>query len=645
MTRHPKLMELIALFKKRHPEVLAHVAPTVDGFIGYAGRRLLSPLTRTKLERVLGYLLDENEFLSPYGIRSLSRYHREHPFVFHVGGQEHRVEYLPAESNTGMFGGNSNWRGPIWMPVNALIVRGLLNLYGFYGDDFKVECPTGSGNRMTLFEVAKEISRRLSSIFLRDASGRRPVYGGTAKFQDDPHWRDLILFYEYFHGDNGAGLGASHQTGWTGLIARLLDLFGRVTAEDALETPKEKLEARLVRRAGGRRRTRRRRAMSTPRYPALFQVNTRVRLSELAAALGRPATLDDIPDAELDRLAADGFDLVWFLGVWQTGEAARRVSRSNPEWLAEYHRVLPDFREEDVCGSCFAVRDYRVHEDFGGDEALARLRARLKRRGPAPHPRLRPEPHGAGPPLGERAPGLLRVGDGGAARRAAPELLPRRQTGAGARVLAYGRDPYFDGWPDTLQLNYGNPALQEAMLGELRRIARQCDGVRCDMAMLVLPEVFERTWGISAAAVLARGRRRPSAPRSRASSSSPRSTGTSSGRSSSRASTTPTTSGSTTAWWRATPARSASTSSPASTSRTTWPASSRTTTSRGPRPRSRPRCTGPPPSSPSSRRACASSTRASARASGCASPSTSAAGRTRPPTPGSPRSTTASSSA
>ena len=158
-----------------------------------------------------------------------------------------RVQYLPAESNTGMFGGNSNWRGPVWMPVNVLLIRGLLNLYGFYGDDFKVECPTGSGNRMTLFEVAKEIGRRLSATFLRDASGRRPVYGGSAKFQDDPHWRDLILFYEYFHGDNGAGLGASHQTGWTGLVARSLDLFGRLTAEDALTTTKDSLNARMVR--------------------------------------------------------------------------------------------------------------------------------------------------------------------------------------------------------------------------------------------------------------------------------------------------------------------------------------------------------------------------------------------------------------
>jgi hypothetical protein len=237
--------------------------------------------------------------------------------------------------------------------------------------------------------------------------------------------------------------------------------------------------------------------MPPPTYPSLFQVNTRVRLSELAAALGRKATLDDLPDTELDRLAADGFDLVWFLGVWQTGEAARRVSRSKPEWLAEYRHVLPDFREEDVCGSCFAVRDYRVHEDFGGDKALARLRARLKRRGlrlildfvpnhMAPdHPWATAHPDFFVPGTEEQL-------------AAQPQNYCRVGSGPGARILAYGRDPYFDGWPDTLQLNYGNPALQEAMLGELGRIARQCDGVRCDMAMLVLPEVFEKTWGIGA---------------------------------------------------------------------------------------------------------------------------------------------------
>jgi glycosidase len=238
--------------------------------------------------------------------------------------------------------------------------------------------------------------------------------------------------------------------------------------------------------------------MPSPRYPALFQVNTRVRLAELAASLGRKATLDDIPDSELDRLAADGFDLVWFLGVWQTGEAARGVSRSRPEWLAEYRRVLPDFREDDVCGSCFAVRDYHVHEDFGGDEALARLRRRLKHRGLRLILDFVPNHMAPDHPWVAEHPDFF-VSGTEEQLAAQPQNYCRVGTGPKARVVAYGRDPYFDGWPDTLQLDYGNPALQEAMLGELGRIARQCDGVRCDMAMLVLPEVFARTWGIIAA--------------------------------------------------------------------------------------------------------------------------------------------------
>ena len=246
-TKYPKLTELIELFKKRHPEVVSHLAPTDRGFLGYKDRRLLSVLNRQKLERVLGYLLDENEFLGPHGIRSLSRYHLDHPYSFWVDGNEYKVQYLPSESNTGMFGGNSNWRGPVWMPVNVLILRALLNLYTFYGDEFKVECPTGSGRYMTLFEVAGEIKRRLTGIFLRDTNGRRPVYGGMRKFQEDPHWRDLILFHEYFHGDNGAGLGASHQTGWTGLIATVLEFFGRVDAKTALESVRGHLLAKVIR--------------------------------------------------------------------------------------------------------------------------------------------------------------------------------------------------------------------------------------------------------------------------------------------------------------------------------------------------------------------------------------------------------------
>jgi hypothetical protein len=247
MTSHPRLTELVDLFKQRHPDLLKHIAPADGKFIGYANRRLMSVCNKEKIERILRYMLDENEFFGPYGIRSLSHHHLEHPFVFHLEGQEFKVQYLPAESNTGMFGGNSNWRGPVWMPVNGLLLRALLNLYQFYGDDFKVECPTGSGKYMTMFEVAKELARRLSSIFLRDASGKRPVYGGSKKFQEDPHWRDYILFFEYFHGDNGAGLGASHQTGWTGTIARVLDLFARIDAADALKVSKDELAGRMTR--------------------------------------------------------------------------------------------------------------------------------------------------------------------------------------------------------------------------------------------------------------------------------------------------------------------------------------------------------------------------------------------------------------
>jgi hypothetical protein len=224
-------------FLELRPELTAFIHDPV--IRGEQGRRLASVLNEGNLRRVLATMLDEEEFLSPYGIRSLSRRHAASPYVFRAGDQEYAVPYLPAESDSGMFGGNSNWRGPIWMPVNGLIIRALLQYYAYYGDRFTVECPTGSGRQMTLYQVAEELSRRLSSIFLKDASGRRPVYGATATFQEDPHWRDLILFYEYFHGDNGAGLGASHQTGWTGIVARLLHLFATTSAAQVLEVGKE----------------------------------------------------------------------------------------------------------------------------------------------------------------------------------------------------------------------------------------------------------------------------------------------------------------------------------------------------------------------------------------------------------------------
>jgi hypothetical protein len=236
LAKYPELGERLQWFLEARPELCTSIHDPRK--IGVAGRRLAAILDETRLRRVLAKMLDEQEFLSPYGLRSLSRYHAEHPYVMHAGGQQYRVSYLPAESDTGMFGGNSNWRGPIWMPVNGLIIRALLQYYGYYGDEFTVECPTGSGRHLTLYQVAEEISRRLANLFLKDQSGRRPVHGGTRKLQEDPHWRDCLLFYEYFHGDNGAGLGASHQTGWTGIVARGMHLFATTTAEQVLQLGK-----------------------------------------------------------------------------------------------------------------------------------------------------------------------------------------------------------------------------------------------------------------------------------------------------------------------------------------------------------------------------------------------------------------------
>jgi hypothetical protein len=193
---------------------------------GKGERRLLSIVDPDQLRRILKRTLDEEEFLSPHGIRSVSRVHRDHPYVLQDDGGEHRVDYEPAESRTGLFGGNSNWRGPVWFPVNYLLIESLQKFHHYLGDEYKVECPTGSGNLMTLWEVAAEISRRLSGLFLRDDAGRRAVNGSNPLFDGDPHWRDCVLFFEYFHGDNGAGLGASHQTGWTGLVAKLLQQSG-----------------------------------------------------------------------------------------------------------------------------------------------------------------------------------------------------------------------------------------------------------------------------------------------------------------------------------------------------------------------------------------------------------------------------------
>jgi hypothetical protein len=224
---------------RRMPELLDTIHPTGPGHRGVHDRGIFALAGPERLRRILARMLDPEEFLSPYGIRALSRYHLAHPYEFPIDGQVYRVSYVPAESDSPMFGGNSNWRGPVWMPVNVLLIRALLNYYLYYGDTFQVECPTGSGNRMNLFAVARELAARLIRIFLRDEHGRRPVFGGTAKFQTDPFWKDHLLFHEYFHGDNGAGLGASHQTGWTGLVGTLIEFFGRVEERAFLEQGKD----------------------------------------------------------------------------------------------------------------------------------------------------------------------------------------------------------------------------------------------------------------------------------------------------------------------------------------------------------------------------------------------------------------------
>jgi hypothetical protein len=235
LERYPQVVDLLAQFVDRFSDSLPELAHLPG--LSPEGRRMTSLVDEARLRRILAFMLDEEEFLGPHGIRAISRRHLAEPVVFDWAGQEYNVHYLPAESDTGMFGGNSNWRGPVWFPMNVVILRGLVQLHRYYGDRLKVECPTGSGRELNLLEIASEIARRLTATFTQDENGRRPVFGGIEKFQTDPHWHDLLLFHEYFHGDNGAGIGASHQTGWTGTVA-LLFLLGA-----GLHTPADDMAA------------------------------------------------------------------------------------------------------------------------------------------------------------------------------------------------------------------------------------------------------------------------------------------------------------------------------------------------------------------------------------------------------------------
>jgi Glycosyl hydrolase family 63 C-terminal domain len=216
--RLPGFYRRLDWFVKNRPDLARHIAST-EGH----GLRLLAIPSPNRLIRLLAFLFQEEEFLSPFGVRSVSKFHLSHPYVFSAGGKEHRVDYTPGEATTGLFGGNSNWRGPVWFPINYLLVEALERYYHFYGEDLKVECPTGSGRSVNLQEGAREIAARLTRLFLPDADGCRPCHGADGRFHTDPHWRDLVLFHEYFHGDTGKGLGASHQTGWTALVIRHLE--------------------------------------------------------------------------------------------------------------------------------------------------------------------------------------------------------------------------------------------------------------------------------------------------------------------------------------------------------------------------------------------------------------------------------------
>ncbi len=457
-------------------------------------------------------MLDENEFLSPYGIRALSRYHADHPYVFQVGDQEYRVAYVPGEGDSGMFGGNSNWRGPIWMPVNALIIRALLQYYAYYGDELHGGMSDGLRAADESVQVAEEITRRLAGIFFLDGDGRRPVNGGAQKFETIRIGATASSSTSTSTATAALGVGASHQTGWSGVIARAMQMFATLTPAEVLKGGKKPRSRRppaqpkpsVEKTPLGRRREGRTfgpekvEVMPAPRYPSLYQINTRVWLTALSRTLGRPATLDDIPDAELDRLAEMGFDWIWLLSVWQTGSAGQKISRSQSgvakgvrrrrcRTCARTTSPAPDSRSPAT--PCIS--------DLGGDAALARLRERLRERGLRLMLDFVPNHTGLDHPWVEEHPEYYIPGTELDLARA-PQNYTWVKRQRGDVLLAHGRDPYFPGWPDTLQLNYGNPATQEAMIGELVKIAGQCDGVRCDMAMLVLPDVFERTWGIAA---------------------------------------------------------------------------------------------------------------------------------------------------
>ena len=348
---------------------------------------------------------------------------------------------------------------------------------------------------MNLFEVSKEIADRLIRTFTRDEQGRRPVYGGSEKFQTDPHWRDYILFYEYFHGDNGAGLGASHQTGWTGDVAKLIQLYGLLDEKQFLEAGKA---AGFVKGApeveGGTD------MKPWPLHPVIYEINTWVWLSELSQKYQRPVNLATVPPEEWDQIASLGFDAVWFMGVWERSPAGIAISMQNPGLLEDFKRALPDFAVEDNVGSPYCVRRYVVDEHLGGPQGLAAARSNLRERGLRLILDFVPNHVAPDHPWVSDHPEYFVQGNADDAKNDPASFVE-----AGGTVFARGRDPYFPAWPDVLQLNAFQPGLRQAVIATITDIAGQCDGIRCDMAMLMLNDIFERTWGDRAGSKADRG--------------------------------------------------------------------------------------------------------------------------------------------
>ena len=456
--RAPAIIERARAFIEHFADAvpsLAHVpGPSPEG------RRMLALVDEAQLRQILAVMLDEDEFLGPHGIRAVSRRHLEQPYRFEWGGQGYEVRYVPAESDTGMFGGNSNWRGPVWFPMNLVILRALLQLHRYYGDRLKVECPTGSGRELDLREVALELGRPADAHVPRRRAGAP------------------------------AGVRGHREVPDRSALARPAAV-PRVLPRRQRRRPGRQSPDRLDRGPWRccfalRRRVDRRRA-SLPARPS-------TRSTPRSGSSGSAGfTLGEVPEAEWDALAALPVDAVWLMGVWERSPEGLAIALADPALDAGNRAALPDLRPEDVIGSPYCVRDYVVDERFGGPDGLAHAREQLARRGLGLILDYVPNHVAPDHPWATSRPECLLAGTR-LTRAEHPEAFLRTPAG----IVARGRDPYFPPWPDVVQLNAFSPALRDAVATTLVEIGGQCDGLRCDMAMLMTNEVFARTWGVRA---------------------------------------------------------------------------------------------------------------------------------------------------